>query len=129
MGIGVEDSMKSTKYPWYVWLSIIGFAFLWNNTKNRAMCIENNKSPNINLWLCAQKQLFYLLIVYFVFPEVVALLMLEPIARFVMDISSLNISTNIMKEIFACLNLVIIYCLGVCISRKYYRWMSRNFVD
>ena len=127
--IGVEYSMKSTKYPWYVWLSIIGFAFLWENTKNRTMCIGHNKSPNINLWLSAQKQLFYLLIVYFILPEIVALLILEFVEQFVINISLLNISTNVMKEIFAFLNLVVIYCLGVHISRKYYSWMSRNFVD
>lgn len=105
---------------WYVWLSLLGFAWLWGKTiidiqfgKGEKIII--NDSKKFNLWLKALANLFGLVASY-----VVLVLFFSLLFNFVFGFLKFPVGLG------EGLGLALLYFLGVYVAYKHDQWRKVN---
>ena len=106
------------KKPWFIWLSIPAFAFLWGDTAKRLTSLRRLKKEGLwsamDLWYKALGNMFVLWIVFVMIPAGV----FAAVAGFLLEI--------IGYVVWNVLALGYMYFAGVYITYKHHVWRQKN---
>ena len=106
------------KKPWYIWLSVPAFAFLWGDTARRIWCIKNknlHKSSAMDIWIEALINMFKITICYLMFPT----------GLFILAIELAGNHSYLLRGIVNCIAIVLLYLLGVYATHKHILWREK----
>jgi len=114
--------MEIKKKPWYIWLSVIGFVYLWGDTSRRILMYEHKNKIKLGddkeIWLNHFGYSFFCLwIGHLLIPFIFLGVLYNVVERHVDEFIALIIN---------CLVIIIAYFLGVYVMSKYIVWREKN---
>jgi hypothetical protein len=105
---------------WYIWLSILGYMFLWNDTARRILCSSNvdygNNYSKTTLWVKAVGQAFFSWGICLMLPMAPLLILHELFG---------DIHPGI-PVVINCAELAWLYGMGVYITYRHIVWRRNN---
>lgn len=106
------------KKPWYIWLSIVAFSFLWLNTVRGLLFFRRRKGNTkaFNSWIGALGNCIKLVIVYLILPTIPFLVAYD----YFLEID------YALALVINCIQIIALYFGGVFITYKHYLWREEN---
>ena len=111
--------MKKNKKPWYIWLSLLGFAILMIDTSRRIKFTKKNSYDNFVLWNRACLNFFKLVPLCVFIPPIVAHL-------FSLFFLPETMEESIKHEIVDWISILFFYLMGVYATYKHSIWREEN---
>jgi len=110
------------KKPWYIWLSLLAYIFLWGNTASTIAFVSKgelsilNDGKRLNLWLNALKDMFLSIISIIFIPIMILSVLLELIN----DLFTISDALTIK------ITYIVLYLLGVHLTYRHAQWREKN---
>ena len=112
------DVMNKTKKPWYIWLSVFAFMYLFCATLLHFKFLKLSEGDNLEKWFKAVLHLSLAFLCLFG-----PLFALSPLLSWIL--SRLEEGTN-MHEAVGFLAFIILYFSGVYATYRHYIWRKNN---